>query len=101
MPRIWQEPTVHSSKRYFCMVDPSKRQTGKNAPAIMYPDLQSFIVPVPQCPKLPVPTPVEKDLPSSEESSKSDEEKDIVDPGFRGAAEERFPYSPTKKTSMT
>ncbi|XP_058848173.1 uncharacterized protein LOC131698720 [Acipenser ruthenus] len=45
IPRIWREPTDHSSNCYFCMVDPSKRRTGKNALAITYPDLPSSIVP--------------------------------------------------------
>ncbi|MGH0136926.1 UNVERIFIED_CONTAM: hypothetical protein FKN15_008500 [Acipenser sinensis] len=58
IPRIWREPTDHSSNCYFCMVDPSKRRTGKNAPAITYPDLPSSIAPVPHCHELPVPTPL-------------------------------------------
>ncbi|KAL7868607.1 hypothetical protein SRHO_G00100550 [Serrasalmus rhombeus] len=31
VPRIWREPTDHSTNCYFCMVDLSKRLTGKNA----------------------------------------------------------------------
>ncbi|KAL6462254.1 hypothetical protein MHYP_G00286760 [Metynnis hypsauchen] len=31
VPRIWREPTDHSTNCYFCMVDPSKRCTGKNS----------------------------------------------------------------------
>ncbi|XP_076359941.1 uncharacterized protein LOC143252139 [Tachypleus tridentatus] len=64
IPRIWHEPTDHSSNCYFCMVDPSKHHTGKNASAIMYLDLPSHITPVPDCPKLPVPTLPEKKQPS-------------------------------------
>lgn len=65
IPRIWQEPTVYSSSCYFCMVDSSKRRTGKNAPAITYPDLQSSIATVPHFPELPV----EREQPSSKDSS--------------------------------
>ncbi|XP_076337542.1 uncharacterized protein LOC143239853 [Tachypleus tridentatus] len=50
--RIWREPTAHSSNRYFCMVDPYKRRVGKNASAIMYPNLPSSIASVyPLCQK--------------------------------------------------
>ncbi|XP_076337624.1 uncharacterized protein LOC143239890 [Tachypleus tridentatus] len=77
IPRIWCEPTDHSSNCYFCMVDPIKRRTGKNASAIMYPDLPSSITPLPHCPEPPVPTPPERKQPSSEESKKSEEEVDV------------------------
>lgn len=99
IPRIWREPTDYSSNCYFCMVDPSKRRTGKNAPAITYPDLPSSIAPVPHCHELPVPTPPEREQPSLEESSKSESEEDVVDPddNFRGGAEERNPYYPNQK----
>ncbi|XP_076369603.1 uncharacterized protein LOC143256354 isoform X2 [Tachypleus tridentatus] len=33
IPRIWHEPTDHSNNCYFCMVDSSKHQAGKNASA--------------------------------------------------------------------
>ncbi|XP_076312154.1 uncharacterized protein LOC143225883 [Tachypleus tridentatus] len=56
IPRIWHEPTDHSSNCYFCMVDPSKCQAGKNASAITYLDLPSSIAPVLHCPELSVPT---------------------------------------------
>ncbi|XP_061411305.1 uncharacterized protein LOC133344987 [Lethenteron reissneri] len=99
IPRIWWEPTDHSSNCYFCMVDPSKRGFGKNAPAITYPDLPSPIAPVPHFHELPVPTPPEREQPSLEESSKSESEEDIVDrdDNFRGGAEERHPYNPNQK----
>src|SRR6218665_794683 len=57
IPRIWQQATDHSSNCYFCMVDPIKRRTGKNAPQIVYPDIPFSIAPVLHCPELPVPTP--------------------------------------------
>ena len=34
IPRIWREPSNHLTDCYFCMVDPSKRRKGKNAPSI-------------------------------------------------------------------
>ncbi|XP_061431765.1 uncharacterized protein LOC133357688 [Lethenteron reissneri] len=96
IPRIWWEPTDHSSNCYFCMLDHSKRRTGKNAPSITYPDLPSSIAPVPHCHELPVPTPPEREQLSLEESSKSESEEDVVnlDYNFRGGAEERNPYYP-------
>src|SRR6218665_1589360 len=57
IPRIWPQPTDHSSNCYFCMVDPTKCRTGKNAPQIVYPDIPSSIAPVSHCPELPVPSP--------------------------------------------
>ncbi|XP_076366609.1 uncharacterized protein LOC143255203 isoform X2 [Tachypleus tridentatus] len=94
IPRICDKPTDHLSNYYFCMVDPSKCWAGKKASAIMYLDLPSSIALVPHCPELPVPTPPERKQPSSEESSKSQEEVDVEnsDYNFRGAAGERNPY---------
>src|SRR6218665_3857067 len=46
IPRILPQLTDHSSNCYFCMVDPTKRCTGKNAPQIVYPDIPSSIAPV-------------------------------------------------------
>ncbi|XP_076367914.1 uncharacterized protein LOC143255711 isoform X2 [Tachypleus tridentatus] len=99
--RIWREPTDHLSNCYFCMVDPSKRRAGKNASAIMYPDLPPSIAPVPHCPEIPVPTPPERKQLFSEENSNSEEEEkvDVVDPdyNFRGAACEINPYNPNQR----
>src|SRR6218665_3483385 len=94
IPRIWPQPTVHSSNCYFCMVDPTKHRTGKNEPLIVYPDIHSSITPVPHCPELPVPTTLKRDQPSPGDSSKSDIEKDIGDPDcvFHRCVEERRPY---------
>ncbi|XP_076329323.1 uncharacterized protein LOC143235242 [Tachypleus tridentatus] len=99
IPRIWCYPTDHSSNCYFCIVDPSKCWTSKNASAVMYPDLPSSIAPVPHCPELPVPTLPERKQPSSEESSKSEEEVDIEGPdyNFRGADGESNPYYPDQR----
>jgi len=96
IPRIWQEPTDHSSNCYFCMVDPSRRRTGKNAPSITYPDIPSSIAPVPHSVELPVPTPPLRMLASSEDSSNLDCEED-VDPDWSFHAEERNPYYPNQK----
>src|SRR6218665_308777 len=51
IPRIWPQPTDHSSNCYFYVVD---------APQIVYPDIPSSIAPVLHCPELPVPTPPEE-----------------------------------------
>ncbi|KAL6467649.1 hypothetical protein MHYP_G00233260 [Metynnis hypsauchen] len=98
VPRIWREPTDHSTNCYFCMVDPSKRRTGKNATPVTYPDIPSSIAPVPHCPELPVPTPPDRATPPSEESSKSDTQEDVEDHDFSSCAdEERKPYYPNQK----
>ena len=72
-----------------------------STPPIMYPDIPSSIAPVPRCPELPVQTPPERDQPSSGERSKSDSEEDIADPdyNFTDAAEDKKPYSPTRRIS--
>ena len=55
---IWREPSDHHTDCYFCMVDPTKRRKGKNAPPIEYPDIPSSIAPVPHNnTDLPVPQP--------------------------------------------
>ncbi|KAL6463765.1 hypothetical protein MHYP_G00281560 [Metynnis hypsauchen] len=98
VPRIWREPTDHSTNCYFCMVDPSKRRTGKNATPVTYPDIPSSIAPVPHCPELPVPTPPDRATPPSEESSRSDTQEDVEDHDFSSCAdEERKPYYPNQK----
>jgi hypothetical protein len=98
-PRIWREPTDHSSNCYFCMVDPSKRRNGKNAPTIMYPDIPSSIAPLLHCTELPVPTPRMREQRSSEDSSKSESMEDAVDTNnnFRAGNDERNPYYPNQK----
>ena len=84
---------------YLCMVDPTRRRTGKNTPQIVLPDIPSSIAPVPHCPELPILTLPKRDQPSSGDSSKSDSEEDIGDPnyGFKDAFEERRPYFPNQK----
>ncbi|KAL6478203.1 hypothetical protein MHYP_G00140380 [Metynnis hypsauchen] len=98
VPRIWCEPTDHSTNCYFCMVDPSKRRHGKNATPVTYPDIPSSIAPVPHCPELPVPTPPDRATPPSEESSRSDTQEDVEDHDFSSYAdEEQKPYYPNQK----
>ncbi len=73
IPRIRCEPIDHSTDRFFCMVDPSKCQSGKNAPAVFYPNIPSSNAPVPHSADLCAPAPAGKSqLP--EESSKSEDE---------------------------
>ncbi|XP_076036895.1 uncharacterized protein LOC143022524 [Oratosquilla oratoria] len=96
VPRIWREPTDHSSNCFFCMVDPSKRRGGKNAPAIIYPDLLSSIAPVPHCSELPVPTPPMREQQCLQKNSSSEEHED-TDPEFRDATDDRNPYYPNQE----
>lgn len=56
-PRVWLEPTDHSTIGFFCMVDVSKRRKEKNAAVVDYPHLPSSIAPIPHCSKYPVPVP--------------------------------------------
>ncbi|KAL6465610.1 hypothetical protein MHYP_G00257430 [Metynnis hypsauchen] len=86
------------TQQNFCMKDPSKRRTGKNATPVMYPDIPSSIAPVPHCPELPVPTPPDRATPPSEESSRSDTQEDVEDHDFSSCAdEERKPYYPNQE----
>ncbi|XP_076053500.1 uncharacterized protein LOC143032522 [Oratosquilla oratoria] len=96
VPRIWREPTDHSSNCFFCMVDPSKRRGGKNAPAIIYPHLLSSIAPVPHCSELPVPTPPMREQQCLQKNSSSEEHED-TDPEFRDATDDRNPYYPNQE----
>ena len=62
IPRIWREPSNHYTDCYFCMVDPTKRRKGKNAPPIEYLNIPSSIAPVPHNTiDLPVPQPPTRD----------------------------------------
>ena len=93
IPRIWREPTDHLNNCYFCMVDPSKRRSGKNAAAVLYPDIPSSIAPVPHSSDLPIPTPPQNMQVSSEDtSSVSDTDAGDV---FQ-AGDDRTPYFPNQ-----
>ena len=69
IPRVWGEPSDHTTNCYFCMVDPFKHRTRRNAPSILYPDIPSSIALVPNSADLPVLTPPARSEPSEEESS--------------------------------
>ena len=97
IPRIWREPTDHSSNCYFCIVDPSKRREGKNAPAVDYPNIPSSIAPVPHCAELPIPIPPKRENTSSEtNSSNPDGMDDVSDAVFQIETDERVPYYPNQ-----
>ena len=50
IPRIWRQPTDHSSNCYFCMVDPWW--------ILVYPDIPSSIALVPHCASCQFPFPL-------------------------------------------
>ena len=98
IPRIWREPTNHTNDCYFCMVDPSIRRTGKNAPAIVYPSIPSSIAPVPHSDQLPVPIPSRAQDPVSADESATDEvDITIDDYVLNSNLEEKKPYYPNQK----
>lgn len=92
IPRIWREPSDHSSNCYFCIVDPSKRRTGKNAAPIIYPNIPSSIAPVPHGPEFPVPTPPKRDQPPAESGKSHSEEDTDSGDDFRNIPEESRYY---------
>ena len=74
IPRIWCEPSNYYIDCYFCMVDPTKRRKGKNAPPIEYPNIPSSIAPVPHnTTNLPV---LQPDQPYPAETSSEDSKKE-------------------------
>ena len=79
IPRIWREPTNHTNDCYFCMVDPSKRRTGKNAPAIVYPSILFSIALEPHSDQLPVPIPTRCQDPVSADKSTTDKDEITID----------------------
>ena len=91
--RIWHEPTNDTNNCYFCMVDPYKRRTGKNAPAIVYPSIPSSIAPVPHSDQVPVPVPNRCQDPASADKSTYDEDDiTIGDYVLNSNLEEKKPY---------
>ena len=95
IPRIWREPTNHTNDCYFCIVDPSKRRTGKNAPAIVYPSIPFSIAPVSHSDQLPVPIPTRSQDPVSVDESATDEgDITIDDYVLNSNLEEKKPYYP-------
>lgn len=98
VPRIWREPTDHSTNCYFCMVDPSKRRTGKKAPAIIYPNIPSSIAPVPHGPELPVPNPPQRDE-TGNDSTSSESTEEFEDTNYISGSGTyvKKPYYPNQK----
>ena len=76
IPIIWIEPSDHLTNCYFCIVDPSKRRSGKNALSIVYVDIPSFIAPVAHNAELVVPIP--PGLYQCSHNSKSESDTNIV-----------------------
>ena len=106
IPRIWRDPSNHRSDCYFCMVDPSKRRKGKNAPPTEYLNIPSSIAPVPHnTSDLPVPN-----LPSKaqqmiavESSEDSEMEEGAPSSSFgvrrrQQSRDERCPYYPNQES---
>ena len=80
------------------MVDPSKRRTGKNAPAIVYPSIPSSIAPVPHSDQLPVFIPISSQDPISADESTTDEDDITIDDYVLNSnLEEKKLYYPNQK----
>ena len=80
------------------MIDPSKRRTGKNAPAIVYSSISSSIAPVPHSDQLPVPIPTRcQDPVSADESTTDEDDITIDDYVLNSNLEEKKTYYPNLK----
>ena len=77
-PRICREPKDHVNDCYFCIVNPRKRRSGKNAKPIEYPNLDSS-APIAHSLTLPVPEPPMK---LSQTSSSLSSNKSVSDEIF-------------------
>ena len=98
IPRIWRGTTNHTHDCSFCMVDPSKRRIGKNAPAIVYPSISSSIASVPHSDQLPGPIPTRcQDPASADESTTDEDDLTIDDYVLNSNLEEKKPYYPNQK----
>ena len=98
IPRIWRESTNHTNDCYFCLVDPSKRRTGKNVLAIVYPSIPPSIAPVPHSDQLPVPIPTRcQDPVSADESTTDEDDITIDDYVLNSNLEEKKPLYPNQK----
>jgi len=92
--------TNHLTNCYFCMVDPSKRRKGKNAPSIKYPDIPSSIAPVPHnTTDMPVPQPPLRDEPFITDASSAESETERSSGACvqRRVGGERCPYYPNQE----
>ncbi|XP_047479758.1 uncharacterized protein LOC125032572 [Penaeus chinensis] len=81
-PRVWLEPTDHSTNCFFCMVDVSRRRKGKTVAGVDYPDLPSSIAPIPHCSKV------------QDKYSDDDEERDVEDLEYLHEVPEKVPHFP-------
>ena len=98
IPRIWRKPTNHTNDCYFCVIDPSKLRTGKNAPAIVYPSIPYSIAPVPHSDQLSVPIPTRCQVPVSADESNTDENDITIDDYVLNSnLEETKPYYSNQK----
>ena len=80
------------------MVDPSKRRTRKNAPAIVCPSIPFSIAPVPHSDQLPVPIPTRsQDHVSADESATDEDDITIDDYVLNSNLEEKIPYYLSQK----
>ena len=78
-PRIWRDPKDHVNDCYFCIVNPRKRRSGKNAKPIEYPNPDSSSAPIAHSLTLPVPEPPMK---LSQTSSSLSSNKSVSDEIF-------------------
>ncbi len=92
IPRIWREHTDHSSDCFFCMVDPPKRRSGKNTPAVFYPDIPSSIA-VPHSADLPKRSQLSKESSKSENAVNKEGDCDITNT----VVVRRNPYYPNQR----
>lgn len=79
VPRIWREPTDHSTNCYFCTMDPSKQRTSKKAPAVIYLNISSSITIVSYVPELFVPNPPQR-YETGDDKNCSESAEDFEDP---------------------
>lgn len=79
-------------------MDPSKRRTGKNVPAVICPKIPSSIVPVPYGPELLVPNPPQGNE-TGDASNSSESPEDFYDPnyGAEGVIIEKKPHYPNQR----
>ena len=95
-PRVWLEPTGHSTNCYFCVVDVSKRRKGKNAAPVNYPDISSSIAPIPYCSKYSVPVPPGPDEVQDDNSDEM-EQMEAEDMDYQPKVPEKTPHFPNQK----
>ena len=80
------------------MVDRSKRRTGKNAPAIVYPIISSLIAPVPHSNQLPAPISTRCQDPVLADDSTTDEDDITIDDYVLNSnLDEKKPYYSNQK----